>query len=347
MSHLNLRDPQTVREKLVSWLGERHPELGEIAMPPPLVPASGGSGETFLVSAITRKSGMDLARQWVLRIEPTKYPVYKDPSAEREFRVLDILSQAGVPVPAPLWYEADPEVMGAPFFLMERVTGEAPHGMHHSQGILADSSPAAREAMWSSAIEALAKIHRVNDERLLFLARPDLGPTGLDEEITYWTDYMRWTGAEIRPSQDQALLWLHDHLPCERGTGLAWGDARPGNMLFHDNACRAAIDWEAVSLGSPETDLGWWIFYDWFVAEGAQVPRLEGFGDRDLTIRTWEQLCGRKAQAMEWHEVFATFKFGLILDRAKVLAQRVNRQDVVEAMPDALLEKRLQHLIAA
>ena len=38
-------------------------------------------------------------------------------------------------------------------------------------------------------------------------------------------------------------------MPDERPTGMARGDARLGNMVVHDDACRAVLDWETVSLG--------------------------------------------------------------------------------------------------
>jgi aminoglycoside phosphotransferase (APT) family kinase protein len=251
-----------------------------------------------------------------------------------------------VPTPRALWFEPDARVLGAPFFLMERVEGETLPTLHHSQGLLARSPPREREALWLSAIQNLAKVHQVVDPRLDFLARPDLGATGVDQELAYWADYMHWTGAPVRTSQERALQWLHDHLPADRRTGLAWGDARPGNMIFRDQACQAVIDWETVSLGSAEVDLGWWIFYDWYVSEGMGIPRLEGLGDREATIRAGEHFAGRKAIALDWHEVFGAWRFSLIVDRTRVLAQQINQAAAKPAREADLIGERLERLMA-
>ncbi|MBI5657261.1 MAG: phosphotransferase, partial [Geobacter sp.] len=42
----------------------------------------------------------------------------------RQFRVMRALASTDAPVPAVLWHESDVRVLGAPFFLMERVVGE-------------------------------------------------------------------------------------------------------------------------------------------------------------------------------------------------------------------------------
>jgi len=117
----------------------------------------------------------------------------------------------------------------------------------------------------------------------------------------------------------RARAWLDDYLPAERPTGLAWGDSRLGNMIFRDNKCVAVLDWETASLGGAETDLGWWLYFDWWVTEGTGVSRLDGIGDGPATVAAWERFAGRPAQAMEWHEMFGTYRFAIISERAIAL----------------------------
>ena len=141
-------------------------------------------------------------------------------------------------------------------------------------------------------------------ERAAFLNRPALGVTGLDQEISAWDAYLGWAGVPPHPVLEKARGWISAHLPAHRPTGLAWGDARLGNMVFLEQRCRAVLDWETASLGGAESDLGWWIYYDWWVAEGTGVPRLDGIGGREETIRAWEDAIGRKAEAMPALEAF-------------------------------------------
>lgn len=348
MSQVNLRNPEDVRRALLPWLHDRLPEADEILLSDLSVPEIGGSSETFLLCATIIENGRERQERWVLRIEATGYQVYRDPSVERQFRVMEVLSQIGdVPVPTPLWYEQNTTTLGAPFFVMQRVEGQTIPSYHHTQGLLAEATPRNRELMWLSAIEAMAKIHCTPVEKFAFLARPELGATGLEQEIAYWAEYMTWTGAPVRPEQERGLLWLTDNRPADSLTGLAWGDARPGNIIFLNNKCQAVIDWETASLGGAETDLGWWLFCDWSASEGQGVARLEGTGDKASTISNWQHFAGRKAMAIEWHEAFATWRFSLIVDRARFLFIRNNQPDALPAEVGANIANRLAKLIAA
>jgi aminoglycoside phosphotransferase (APT) family kinase protein len=316
----NKREPASLREPLLGWLSERLPEADDIALLAIASPKEGASSETWLIDLAIVEKGQRRVARWVVRVQATGYQVYQDPAVEKQFRVLQVLAESSdVPVPRVLWHEADSAVLGAPFFVMERVEGEVPAEAHHSAGVLADAAPKAREAMWLSAIEAMTRIHRTDAALLPFLVRPELGATGVDQELANWDEYRRWAATAPHPMIDRARRWLDDKLPANRVTALAWGDARPGNIVFRDNRCVALLDWETVSLGGPESDLGWWLFFESAVTEVAGVPRLDGIGGRDGTIAAWEHFMGRKADSFEWHEVFATFRFAMIYERAVAL----------------------------
>lgn len=314
------RDEQELGRTLTRWLTSRVD--GDVAVTRIAAPGGGSSSETFLIDATI--TGPDEARRvnWVLRIEPTGFQVYQDAAVEKQFRVMELLGRiSDVPVPATLWYESDPSLLGSPFFLMERVAGEAPPNDYHSSGVLAEATPAAREAMWRDGVRMLTRIHKLDPVPFAFLGRPDLGPTGFEQEIARWDRYREWTGLAAVDVLDRGRRWLDDNRPAPTPPGLAWGDARLGNFLFRDNACVSVLDWETASLGGAESDLGWWLYYDHVIAEGSGIPRLDGVGDRAATIALWEQEMGRKAQAIEWHEAFATWRFAWISERALALAE--------------------------
>jgi aminoglycoside phosphotransferase (APT) family kinase protein len=347
MSNVIRSDPAAVTEALRPWLAERIPDADEIELPRVREPETGGSSETFFLDPVIRRGAGRTPEKWVLRLEATGFQVYQDPSVEKQYRVMETLARTGeAPVPEVLWYEPDPRVLGAPFFLMRHVEGVLPHQMEHSQGLFMEIPPAEREAIWLAGVETLARINLADPSNFDFLWRPDLGPTGLDQEIAAWDEYDRWCGAPTRPVQTRALRWLHDHAPAERPTGLAWGDARLGNMIFRDNVCRAAIDWETVSLGGAEMDLAWWNFNEWLYTDGFGIPPLEGVGDADATIAAWERFAGRKAQAMHWHDVFATWRFSRIVDRHICLMGEVTGDEAVMASDENPIMRRLERLLA-
>jgi aminoglycoside phosphotransferase (APT) family kinase protein len=239
-----------------------------------------------------------------------------------------------------LWYEEDKSILGESFFLMERVHGTVPRDLFHSDsdGLFARSAPAEREAMWLSAVKAMAGIHVVNAQDYAFLDRPQWGRTALDQEMAIWDSYSRWSGAALQPIQVRARLWLDDNKPTAVPQSLAWGDARLGNMIFRDNACVAVLDWETVSLCCAEADLGWWLFYDWYASDGLGqgAPRLEGVPTAAATLKFWEDLTGRKAKNIEWFVVFATWRFSMICDRAVSLS-RIRGPEIVLPDPNPVL----------
>ena len=140
------RDPAAVRAALIPWLRERLPTASDIELPTLERPAGGSSSETLLLDPVIRENGRSRREHWVVRIQATSFQVYQDPAVERQFRTLVALQETtDVPAPRALWYEADPAVLGAPFFVMEWVNGTAPPEMYHSTGVLAVATPAARE----------------------------------------------------------------------------------------------------------------------------------------------------------------------------------------------------------
>ena len=138
------------------------------------------------------------------------------------------------------------------------------------------------------------RLHReVPLDAVRFLDKPERGATGFDQQWSYWTDSFTWAAeGREQPVADAALAWLEANMPADRPTGFAWGDARPGNMIFDGFECRAVLDWEMVSLGGHLSDIGWWLFLDRFHSEGYGVPRLEGLGTRDETLAVWADRVG-------------------------------------------------------
>ena len=104
---------------------------------------------------------------------------------------------------------------------------------------------------------------------------------------------------------------------------LCWGDARIPNMIFRAGRCVAVLDWEMVTLGNPEQDLGWWIFMDWHHSAGIEIPRLEGLPSRQQTVARYEEWMERPVRHLEYYEVFAALRFAVIMIRvAKHLEAR-------------------------
>jgi aminoglycoside phosphotransferase (APT) family kinase protein len=309
------RDLTELATVLSKWLTDRASVNAKIT--DVVTPANGMSSETYLLDVDISESAGDRHVRWALRIEASSFQIYNDPAVEKQFRVLEALGRTSdIPVPRTHWYEPDTTILGSPFFLMDCVDGRAPPDAYHTTGLLAEATPQARETMWSNGVSMLARIHRLNPAPFAFLDRPDLGGTGLEQEVARWDRYRKWTGLPEVPVLHAARRWMEENIPASPPTGLAWGDARLTNILFQGTDCAAILDWETTSLSCAESDLGWWLYYDHATVAANPSGRLEGIGDRAATIALWEQQAGRKVQAMEWHEIFATWRFAWITEYA-------------------------------
>ena len=341
------RDLELARKTIQDWLSARRPEAADLTVSELSAPgATGFSNETLLFDASWREGTEARSESLVLRVKPTGYRVFLEDDFELQYRVLAELGRRNVPVPTMREFEADPSVLGAPFFLMGRVEGQAPgdNPPYNGEGFLKEMTPAERRRLWESAMAALISVHRAAlAGGFEFLAKPGRGPTGLDQQLRYYEESLDW-GSQGRPQPvaEAAWQWLSAHVPAERPTALSWGDARIGNMLFAGTECRAVLDWEMVSLGGPQMDLGWWLFLDRFSSEGCGLARLDGLGGRQETIDLWQEGTGLRAADLEFYEIFAGLRFSVVMMR---LAQTFQQWELPVA-PDMETNNAVTHLLA-
>jgi aminoglycoside phosphotransferase (APT) family kinase protein len=306
------RDLEDTRARLASWLAAR-PEapggpitVGEMSTPD----GAGFSNETLI--ADTSWPG-----RLVVRLRPTGFQLFLEADFEQQYQLLRTLGESTpVPVPEALWYEPDPEVLGAPFFVMRHVEGKSitDQPNYNAAGWLADATVEERSQVWANGVDMLVAVHQVPVSAVSFLAKPSLGVTGFDQVMTYWERSFEWAArGRPQPVTSAAWDWLSSHPPAVRETALSWGDSRMGNMLWRGCEVAAVLDWEMLSLGGPEMDLGWWLFLDEFHA--FTDPRLPGLGSRADTIARWSAGTGRIPRDLEFYEVFAGFRFAVVMIR--------------------------------
>src|SRR5690606_32188017 len=129
----------------------------------------------------------------------------------------------------------------------------------------------------------------------------------------YYRRYLAWAGGDRpQPLIERALDWLEAHRPADEPTVLCWGDARIGNIIFDGTRPAAVLDWEMVTLGSPEMDLAWSIFLDRHHSEGIGTARLEGFPGYDETVARYEALTGHRVRRLHYYLVLAGMRFAVI-----------------------------------
>src|SRR5437763_9318061 len=311
------RDLEQACSQLADWLAPRLGEgvsIAEIQMPG----GTGFSSETLLFDAVL--PGGDV-RGLVAKVEPTGYRVFLDTNFEAQFRVIEALARhTDVPVPPPYWYEPDKTVLGAPFYVLGKVEGQVPQDNpnYSSEGWLKELPPAEQEQVWWSGLEAMARVHATDWKAagLSFLDNPHRGQPGLDQQLHYYGEFLTWaSGGDASPLHRRALGWLDANRPTDEPLDLCWGDARISNTIFDGTRAAALLDWEMVTLGNGEQDLAWYIYLDWWFTEIVGNARLPGFPSREETAAHYESLTGRTVRHLDYYDVFAAFRYCVIMTR--------------------------------
>lgn len=316
------RDFEATRQQLAEWLHGKLPRATELVVSELSGPAATGfSNDTLLFDLESVEDGRREHRALVARIEPTGFGVFPVYDLTLQYRVMAALRRTDVPVPQMFWFESDKSLLGAPFYVMERVDGRIPtdNPPYHGGGWITEIAPEERTSIWNSGVDTLAAIHRCDAAKLGidFLDAPPPGVDTVAWQLDYWKRYADWvTEGRKFPTLDAGWQWLQaNRPPPSQRRDLCWGDSRIGNMIFRDGRCVAVLDWEMASLGPGEMDLGWFLFMDRHHCEGIEVPRLPGFPDRAASIARWEAGVGRKAEHVAFWEAFCAWRFSVVMAR--------------------------------
>ncbi|WP_305785115.1 phosphotransferase family protein [Symbioplanes lichenis] len=257
-------------------------------------------GRSNLTYAVT-----DGTHRWVLRRPPLGHVLPTAHDMTREHTVLDALSRAGFPVPRPVRLCTDPDVIGAPFYLMEHVDGT----------IYRDATTLDADALHTlvlSLVDTLADLHA------LVPAEIGLGgfgrPEGFNErQVRRWKKQLDASRSRELPGIEE----LHERLAAEipaggRGT-VVHGDYRLDNVLIGDKLqVNAVLDWEMSTLGDPLSDVALMLVYSRrpFFAP-VDVP---GLPSQAEIIDRYARRSGRDLSTLSWYIAFAAFKLAVILE---------------------------------
>ena len=234
----------------------------------------------------------------------------------REYRMLSALSGRGVPVPKPVMLCESDSVIGAPFYVMERV-----HGVILRATPREVPPPDVMRRLSASFVDTLVTIHAVDiyDPAIAALGKPE---GYLGRQVAGWV--RRWEAARTGdvPPMDWLTAWFPDHRPAERGAALIHNDFKYDNLVLDpgDLSCvRAVLDWEMATLGDPLLDVGTSLGY-WLEAGDPPAFRSLGLGATALpgnyTRREiWERYLERSGRASTdplFYYVFGLFKIAVI-----------------------------------
>jgi aminoglycoside phosphotransferase (APT) family kinase protein len=307
----NARPPLLVLEPLGRFLDANGiGEGGEIQASPI---GEGHSNVTYLIERDSNPAHPEV----VLRRPPRGPLPPRAHDVLREARLLQALAPTPARVPEVLAVCDDPDVIGCPFYVMERIPGEV---IVSSVPATLDS-PAERRGIGEQLIEALVEIHAV-DWRAAGLE--GFGkPTGyLERQLRRFGGLWEINKTREIPAVERVGGWLAENLPNPNPpteATIVHGDYRLGNTIFASDApahLESVLDWEMATIGDPLADLGY-LCMMW--TEGGDpkggmreylggVTRREGFPTRAELIDLYEQRSGRSMQDIRWYTTLALWK---------------------------------------
>jgi aminoglycoside phosphotransferase (APT) family kinase protein len=275
--------------------------------------AAGMSNLTYVVTPLAGSADDAV----ILRRPPTGAVLATAHDMEREHTVITALGPTKVPVPRTLHLCTDTSVLGAPFYVMERVVGL--HVVTALPPGYADE-PAQRRAIGEGLVDVLADLHTVDHEQV------GLGSFGRPEgfmarQVRRWTKQWDATRDRDRPGLDALAARLAETVPVTQRSGIVHGDYRLDNCLLDPTTpgrIRAVLDWEMSTIGDPLADLGMMFVYwpqtgEERPASQSAVTALPGFPTRLEVAERYSERSGLDLADLNWYVGFAYFKFAAIV----------------------------------
>ena len=286
--------------------------------------ATGGLGATLIAGG---KSNLtydvtDGTSHWIVRRPPLGHVLATAHDMVREHTVLSALRPTGVPVPTTYALCRDEAVLGAPFYVMERVSG-VPYRYARE---LAGLGPARVEALSGQLIDILVALHAVDP------ASVGLGEFGraegfLSRQVHRWKKQLDASYNRDLPAGEELYRRLATRVAeVERVgsvAGIVHGDYRLDNVLTDStgttDTIRAVVDWEMATLGDPLTDLAILVTYQRMAQWGGRgtvsdVSRAPGWLDEDRIIARYDAASHRDLSHFGFYLGLAAFKLAAILE---------------------------------
>ena len=292
-------------ERLGTWLGSALPELGPITSAELI--EGGKSNLTYVVS--------DGCTEVIVRRPPLGQLLATAHDMGREYRVMSALRDTDVPVPVTYARCADPEVIGAPFYVMQRVDGRP----YRFAAEIAALGPQRTRAISGELVDVLARLHAIDPASvgLADFGRPD---GFLDRQVERWRRQLEASYTRDLPAAGELHARLRAGVPASSAPGIVHGDYRLDNVLVDaQDRAAAVIDWELATVGDPLTDLALMLVYGRLalalpnnpISDVAVTP---GFLGEDEIVTRYADGSDRDLSHLPFHLGLATFKLVGVLE---------------------------------
>lgn len=262
----------------------------------------------------------DGTSEYVVRRPPLGHVLATAHDMGREYRVMAALDGSAVPVPKMIALCTDVDIIGAPFYVMEKMAGTPYNRASELEALGAERTHAIGERL----IDTLVDLHAVDYQTV---GLGDFGrPEGyLGRQIVRWKKQLAASMSRELPGMDELVHRLEATLPLESGATIVHGDFRLDNLLVDDNdRVTAVLDWEMSTLGDPLSDVAIMLAYQQ-LAEAApaqsaaasmvtDAPKAAGYPSREEMLTRYAEKSGRDDSHIAFHLGLAFFKLAVILE---------------------------------
>lgn len=295
------------------WLRTVAPDLPAGAMPAVQQFSKGASNLTYLLAYPDRSL--------ILRRPPAGAKIKSAHDMAREFRVQEALRPVFPSVPRMVGLCTDASVLGADFYVMERIEGTILRSRIPSE--LGLDAPRLRE-LCESFVDNLVALHGIDT------SRPEIAALGkgqgyVERQVAGWSKRYREARTRNVPGFDRVMQWLHDHQPADTDVCVIHNDYRLDNVVLSPadpTRIIGVLDWEMATLGDPLMDLGGALAYWVEAADGPMMKWLRrqptdapGMMTRDEVVASYARASGRSVEDWRFYEVFGLFRLAVIIQQ--------------------------------
>jgi aminoglycoside phosphotransferase (APT) family kinase protein len=266
-------------------------------------------GRSNLTYAVTDSNG----HRYVLRRPPLAQVLATAHDMGREHRIISAVGRTAVPVPIALGLCTEPEVNGAPFYVMSYVDGVVLDSPERAVELPVALRPGASEHL----IDVLADLHAVDVDEV---GLGDLAKRGgyVERQVKRWSTQWEQSKTRELAAIDEVAHRLRSHLPDQHGVSITHGDFRFGNCLtdVRRGTINAVLDWELCTLGDPLADLGYLGVY-WYNGDPAALRANDptpagGFLAYPDLVERYARRTGRDVSGIDYYIAFGCWRVAVI-----------------------------------
>jgi len=253
--------------------------------------------------------------EFVLRKPPIGANIKSAHDMDREYKVLSLLKPIYDKIPEPIYFYENDDLLGSPFYLMERVKGlilrnKVPSGLN--------LTTVSFRKLSEDTIDNLADLHQfeIHKTDLISLGKPE---GYVLRQVEGWIKRYFNAETDLIKAMNETAEWMQDKIPPETNPTFIHNDYKYDNLVLDPETLeiRALLDWEMATVGDPLMDLGTTLGY-W--AEVGDHPALKSFGltgelgnlNRQELAERYAKECNRDLGHLVFYYVFGCFKIAVI-----------------------------------